>query len=163
MKKILHKLCTAMVLLSLMMSICVITSAETGGSEPIVTIQEYEDGSYLETILVEEPGWDSGIAPLGWDTKTASKTSYYKNASGETMWSITVSGHFAFDGNMAICNSSEYSYTDPSPYWSIISITADHRANYAVTNAVARFSSALSTYDYDASVSLHCSPNGELT
>lgn len=67
-----------------------------------VTREYLDDGSYFETVITSNSNARSTI-------KNASKTSTYKNASGQTLWYAKVTANFYFDGSTSSCTSSSAS------------------------------------------------------
>lgn len=129
----------------------------TSVSEATTTTVEYLDnGDYIETIIT----YDNSLTR---STKTASKTSNYKNSSGDILWSVTVKGTFTYNGTTSSCTSCSHSTTAPGTYWSIKSSSSSKSGNTATATAVATYKTALITKDYSMSVKLTCSADGTLS
>ena len=57
-------------------------------------VETFSDGSYIESSI-SFPSTSKALSSSS--TKTASKTSTYKNNSGKTLWSVTVTGSFTYN------------------------------------------------------------------
>ena len=59
------------------------------------TVEYLDNGDCIVTII-ETVSPVNGIMPLASNTETKSKTSYYKNTAGDTMWYVRVTGTFTY-------------------------------------------------------------------
>ena len=146
---------TLVILLTLVMIIssvfCLPVSALSANKVTETTIEYLENGDYIETVLTYE---DS----LTRATKSGSKTKNYKNSSGTTLWSVTVTCTFSYTGSLSSCTSVSHSAKSYSSSWTIKSVSSSRAGNTGTANATATY---LST-NYQMSVSLSCSTYGEL-
>lgn len=135
---------------------CTPVGAVSASKETNTTIEYLDNGDYIETIIT----WEESPTR---SSKTASKTSNYKNSDGDIMWSVTVRGTFTYNGTTSSCTACSHSTTAPASSWTIKSASSSKSGNTATANAVATFKTLLITKDYSMSVSLTCSPNGTLS
>lgn len=122
-------------------------------------IEYLENGDYIETTLVILPS----IARSS--TCKGSKTTTYKNSSGSTMWSITVSASFSYaKGKSSKCISASGSASSNSKRWKVSTPDTSKSANKATTTATGtlyRNSKALKSIT--RSVTLTCDTYGNLS
>ena len=118
----------------------------------------FDDGSYIVTTITEEPAVSFARAA---GTKTASKTATYKSSSGASLWSVTVTGTFSYNGSSAKCTSSSVSANSYSSLWKINSKSASKSGASASATATAKYYDS-STYK-SLSVTLTCKANGVLS
>lgn len=155
MKKILLILLT-ITMLSFSMLCTPVSAASTTEKVTAVTIEYLENGDYIETIITYEE------APTR-SSKTASKTSNYKDSSGTVMWSVTVRGTFSYNGTTSSCTAVSHSTASPGTYWSIKSASSSKSGNTATAKATATYSFLSVSQDYSTTVKLTCSANGTLS
>lgn len=93
---------------------------------------------------------------------TKTKTSTYKSASGKSMWSVSITGTFTYNGfkcKMCIMLHSSKTYTTN---WTIKSISSSKKDNSATANVVAvhtvNGSNSIKRY-----VTITCSKNGTIS
>ena len=121
------------------------------------SIEMLENGDYIETIITYYET-NSRVA-----TKSGSKTSNYKNSSGEIMWSVTVYGSFTYNGTTSSCTSVSHSTSSPGDGWSIKNSSSSKSGNCATANATATLKILLASQDHSMTVNLYCSPYGILS
>ena len=104
----------------------------TYGEKEVVYL---EDGTYFETVIEESTPI---VQPFAQErTKTASKITRYKNASGETLWYVKVTGTFKYDGTSSRCTDSTVTAAAPHELWYIKSKSASKSGNTAKATATA--------------------------
>lgn len=104
----------------LAMLVCMVQPVCATEAQVEETIEYFENGDYIETVIVTYPQTYEVIR-----TRTGSKTSTYKNADGEAMWSITVSAEFVYEeGAGSGCKS-------------VTGKAESYNSNWKVTEAVA--------------------------
>lgn len=151
------KILTSLLLMLLIFSPIEICGLESNTSENVY--YEYlEDGSYYEiTILENTMTRASG-------TKTATKRTKYVDNSNVTVWEVSVTGTFTYNGSTSTCTAASVAATSYTSNWKITSKSASKSGNKATAKATAK-------YYYDGSlvttvtktVTLTCDKNGNLS
>lgn len=125
-------------------------------SLPQVTREYFEDGSYIETIIVSNSNTRSTI-------KNASKTSTYKNASGESLWYAKVTANFYFNGSTSSCTSASASGGSYVSTWRILDKSAKCSGNTGTASVTAgAYYAGIFINSYTEVVTLSCDKNGNL-
>lgn len=115
---------------------------------------------YEETIEVIE----ENTLARATQTKTAKKTTSYKNTSGKTLWSVTVTGTFTYNGSTSICTKSNVSTSIVDTKWKIASSSSSKSGNKASATATAKYySNGAVIATQIKTVTLTCSPTGVLS
>ena len=86
----------------------IITIIPVNALEENKSIEYLSNGDYIETTIV------SSINTLARSNKSGTKTEKYKNAFGEVMWSVSVTGTFTYNGSSCTCTNATVSTTKPS-------------------------------------------------
>ena len=123
--------------------------------EENMSIEYLSNGDYIETTIV------SNINTLARSSKSGTKTEKYKNASGEVMWSISVTGTFSYNGSSCTCTKATVSTTKPSSMWSLSNKKASKSGNKAIASVTGKKISAGTSVT--RTVTLTCSPTGKLS
>ncbi len=129
----------------------------------ITDIEYFDDGSYSITVIedVETPGIN-----LLSDTKTETKTktSYHKNAAGQTMWYVRVTGTFTYNGTTSKCTSATPSAKSQNENWTVSDISGGKSENKAYASATGKhyINNKLSS-STRKTVTLTCSPTGQFS
>ena len=117
----------------------------------------YENGYYYEISI-------SVTNSVARSAKEGSKTIYFKNSAGKTMWSLTVKGTFTYNGSTSSCTSASASTSITDATWKITNKSSSKSGNTAKATATAicylngnPINSATKT------VSLKCSVSGKLS
>lgn len=92
-----------------------------------------QDYYYEETIEIIDEAMTRAT-----NTKTAKKTSNFKNAGGTTLWSVTVTGTFTYNGSTSSCTKSEVSTKIYQSSWKISSSSSSKSGNKATAKATAK-------------------------
>ena len=134
-----------------------VCAAETTDSNAEITY--FEDGSYLVTIITEEPvnAQARGTA----QTKNGQKSTYFYSSTNKLLCSLTVYGTFTYDGTTARATNASYSYTVDHSFWSFDSGSCSKSGSKVTATATFNFLSFVQSRTI--SVSLACSPNGTLS
>lgn len=128
-------------------------------------IELLDNGDYIETVISTDESLADSILNVSTlattKTITKTKTSYYKNAAGSVMWSVSIKGTFTYNGSTSKCTKCSHSTTAPGKSWSIKSCTSSKSGNKATAKAVATHkSSSGATANYTKSVTITCSAKG---
>lgn len=126
------------------------------------TIEYLEDGSYFETVIEDEATIDNQIFALSASTtKTKSKTVYYKNSDGDTMWYVKVTGTFKYDGDTAKCTSASVTAASKNSNWKVSNKSSSATGNKAKASATGKkYYSGNVIKTINKTVTLTCSPTG---
>lgn len=123
-----------------------------------------ENGDYLETTITDVPAISSGISTMSTtQTVTKTKTTYYKNSSGTTLWSLSIRATFTYNGSTSKCTSCSHSTTCPGKTWKIKSVSSSKSGNSATAKATATQSGLIFSQDFTRSVTISCSKNGTVS
>lgn len=126
-----------------------------------VTIETFEDGSYMESTIEESPD----LLPFSTSsTKSGRKTSTYKSSSGKTIWSVTVTGTFTYNGSSAKCTKATVSTTCPNNNWKITKTSAaKSNAAASATATAKKYQDGSYIQSLTRTVKLTCSKSGKLS
>lgn len=136
---------------------CTSVSASEVTQKTETTIEYLENGDCIKTYITY---YETNSRAT---TKSGSKTKEYQNSSGETLWSVTVTGTFSYDGTTSSCTKVSHSAVAYSSGWSIKSSSSSKSGNTATADATATYKLLLISKDYSMTVSLSCSPQGVLS
>ncbi len=143
------------------LSISVTAHAE---NTQIVTNSTCNGAYYTETIITDAP-CNSSISLLGSvQSISKTKTTYIKDSNGNTVWYVSLTATFLYDGNMAQCISCS---SDAGVYhssWSIKNCSSTKGGNSATAYATATYTHPSGhSQDYSQAVTLQCSPSGVMS
>lgn len=160
MKKMISFVCAVVLLACGTMNVGALT--ETAPTTQVVvseTVEYFEDGSYITTVITEEPTLARAT------TKTGSKTSTYKDADGDALWQFVVTGTFSVNtGVSATCTKASHTETIYNDSWSVASASATKSGNKAIGNATFEKEILFVTTDtVERTLTLVCSVNGALS
>lgn len=97
-------------------------------------------------------------------TKTASKTTYYQNSSGSTLWYVKVTATFSYNGTSASCTSSSVTAESCNSYWKVSNKKSSYSGNSATASATGKeYYNSKVMQTINKSVTLSCSKNGTLS
>jgi len=117
------------------------------------------DGIYVETVIEE-----SNITLFATQTKTGTKTNTYKNASGNVLYTLSVTGTFEYTGSSSKCTAASVSATSKDAAWKVGSKSASKTLNKAIANATMNhYYNGKLVQTVNASVTLSCSATGKLS
>lgn len=148
------------VLLICCTAFCMPANAVINGEDAVtVTVEELENGCYIETVITGE-SVDPDSSAQSSSTITKTKTKYYKNSSGDVLWSVSIKAKFTYDGSTSKCKSCSHSTTSPGSRWTIKSSSSSKSGNSATAKAVATYKN---TAEYSMSVTIKCSADGTVS
>lgn len=150
------KIGALLIALTLLMFPNIVVEASSVTSN-IAEIQYLDNGDYLETKITIEP------SRLRASTRTGSKTTTYKNASGVAMWDVTVRGTFTYDGRSSSCQSVSGSATSYSKNWKVSYSTSKSGNKATCTGTGKHYSGSSLVGSYTKNVTLSCDKNGILS
>lgn len=168
MKKILLSLSLCWVLIfSFSLPAFAATSIEDVIEEEVVSIQYFEDGSYIVTTIYTQSLVIDGLQRVGNSQQVrGGKTDEYYNASHEKVWSYGVAGLFTYDGvNEAVCIET----TDLPLLWGVYEdlwMCADHVSFRTGNRAMGHAEFCLIAYQnniYESNVTVTCDKNGNIS
>lgn len=144
----------------LILSVPIPVNAQSAGN-PQTSVEYLDNGYYYETIITDDKA-ESYIAPFATSKSiTKTKTTKYKNASGDVMWSVSIKATFSYDGTTSKCTSCTPSAKAYGTTWSIKSVTSSKSGNSATATAkAAHTSSSGASQTYTKSVTIKCSATG---
>ena len=123
-------------------------------------VEYLENGDYIVTVI-ETVASDESIMPLSTTTETKSKTSYYKNAAGETMWYVRVTGTFTYGDGTARCISVTPIAASYVSDWRVFDISGNKSGNKASATATGKqYVNGIVVDSHTKTVTLTCSPTG---
>lgn len=157
--KIIKKLITATVLLSLILLPQYQAKANTiNGTD--------DESIHCITVIEEIPvSINPGISLYSTaQTKTGSKTVYYKNADNETLWYVKVTATFSYNGSTSTCKSASVTAGSNNSYWKVSNKKSSYSGNHGTASATGKkYLFGIVTSTINRSVTLTCSPNGTLS
>lgn len=151
------KVLTSLLLMLLIFSPIEICGLESNTSENVY--YEYlEDGSYYEITIIENTMTRAS------STKKGTKKAKYVTSSNVTVWEVSVTGTFTYDGSSSTCTAASVAATSYSTNWKITSKSASKSGNKATAKATAKcyYDGSLVT-TVNKSVTLTCDKNGNLS
>ena len=124
----------------------------------IPDIEYLEDGFYYETTLEELPAFSrSG------HTKTVKKTTNYKNAEGNVMWSLTLKATFTYNNSSAKCTYVTGNVQSVNSHWEVSSKSFQKNGSTATGTATVKQLMNGKVVKTTKKISIHCSPTGKIS
>ena len=124
-----------------------------------VDIEELPDGSRFITVI--EDVHTPGIQPFDRTTETKSKTVYYENSAGKSVWYVRVTGTFTYGDGTARCTSATPSAASLDSNWKVSDITGGKSGNKATATATGkRYNGNIVVETVTKTVTLTCGPTG---
>ena len=126
------------------------------------TIEYLDDGSYFETIIEDIDPIEHNISVLATSkTVTKSKTTHYKNADGDTMWYVKVTGTFTYNGSTSKCTSSSVTAASQNSNWKVSNKSSSYTGSKAKASATGKkYFQGTVIQTINKTVTLTCSPSG---
>ena len=154
-KNLSKSLCIMLILFLLMGQSTMLVAAST--NEIYSITKEYlPDGSYYETEI--------RYTPTRATITGASKTTTYKNNSGDALWYVRVTANFTFNGSSSSCTSASCSANSYSSSWKILKRESNRSGNTAYAAARAgNYVAGKLIGTHDKTVSLTFDKNGNLS
>ena len=122
-------------------------------------IEYLGDGSYYVTII--EDASSEVIVPMSSKTVTKSKTTYYKNKNGVTLWHVKITGTFTYGDGKAKCTKATPAAASKSAAWKVSNISGNRSGNKASATATGKQYVGGSVVNTKTkTVTLSCSPSG---
>lgn len=126
----------------------------------IVSIEYFDDGSYLIVELVEEE------VPLTRATspKSGTKTYTYISSTDKVLWIATLNGSFTYTGTSATCTSASVSYKIYDDSWKCTSAVASKSGRTARGDFVfKKYVLGIPIKTIEKSLTISCSNTGTLS
>ena len=122
------------------------------------SIEYLDDGSYYVVLIEEVRSLTRATS-----TKTGTKTTKYVDTSGKTVWQVSVTGKFSFNGTSSSCTSSSVNATSYTSNWVISNKKTSKNGSTATASATAKRYYSGSLIDTKSkTVTLTCTANGIL-
>lgn len=103
------------------------------------SIEYLDDGSYFLTIIQDElSNTDAIVRASAKTTTTKSKTTYYKNSSGTTMWYVKVTGTFTYGAGTSTCKKATVTAESKNSAWTVSNKSAKAYDNKAKATATGK-------------------------
>lgn len=123
-------------------------------------VEYLPDGSCFVTVLEDVPS-TAPLALAASTTQTKSKTTYYKNAAGEVMWWVKVTGTFTYGNGTSKCTNAKATAASENSAWKISNITESKSGNSASASAKGtQYTQGVITNAITKTVTLKCSATG---
>lgn len=128
-----------------------------------------ENGCYFETIIEDVNDGSTPIISSLFSsnystTTTKSKTTYYKNASGDVLWYVRVTGTFKYGNGSSTCISASVKAESQHSSWTVHNISSSKTANKAIGKATGKLHQAgVVINTITKTVTLTCSPTGQFS
>lgn len=123
-----------------------------------ITKEYLPDGSYFETEIIQTS------TLLRSSTKSASKTTTYKNDKGESLWYAKVSANFTYTGSTSSCTSATASAGSYNKVWKIISKSASKSGHTGTAKVSAKcYLGFLPVGTINQTVNISCDKNGNIS
>ncbi len=121
--------------LPLLLSIFLLLSTQSVFAESTTptNIEYLPDGSYYVTVI--EDSLSSEIQLFSSKTVTKTKTTYYKNSSGNILWWVKITGTFTYGNGTSKCIDAKGSAASQNKNWKVSNITDSKSGNTASATA----------------------------
>ena len=123
-------------------------------------------GYYYETVIEDAPVLSSPHlkAASTLTTKSKSKTTYYKNSSGQVMWYVKVTSVFKYGNGSSTCTSSSVTAESNNSAWTVHNKSASRSGNTATAKATGkRLFQGVVVDTITKTVILKCSSTGQFS
>lgn len=128
-----------------------------------VTSTAQGDYTYITVLTKEIPIESSSSARGVRQSISGEKTVYVTDSSGNTLWSLTVSAAFNYNGTTATCTGCSHR-TSTSSNWIITNSSSYFSGNSATATATAiKKILGITVSSNSASVTIQCDANGNLS
>ncbi len=147
------------VIIFVLTAVLILAMQPVYASDADITVEYLDDGSRYVTIIEDVP--TDAIQTFSTTTKTKSKTAYYENAAGETMWYVRVTGTFTYGNGTAKCTAATPTAEAIGSTWKVSNISGSKSGNSASATATGKQYYAGKVIDSKTkTVTLTCSPTG---
>jgi len=163
-KAILKKAMKLVATIIMIITITIITSARTSASQLSIYSKELIDSEIAFEVVTITSSIDKNISDRALlSTISGTKTTEYKNISGVTLWSVSVTGIFTFNGSTSSCISCSHSTAFYNSEWSLKNAIHSMSGNTASATATATHTVLGIPIDHTKTVTLQCDRNGNLS
>ena len=158
-----YKKLSFLILIALVFSLLNTAPSSVLAAEEVSTIT-VENGYYYETLISEEPSGTYGLQPVV-PTTTRTKTTTMKNSNGETLWKLSITATFAYDGSVAECVSCTPNATSYNSAWTVRNLSSSRNNNSATATLIIRYTEPTGVLyqDYTKYLTITCDPNGNVS
>lgn len=154
----------SVVLATITLTLLLPTAVYASGDSATISSSLYVNGYYIETVIADAT--PDGLLPMvtnASNTVTKTKTTYIKDANKNTLWYVSVTATFSYDGNKSECTSCSHHAGSNASSWSIKSCSSNKSGNTATATATALHTNIFGiSQEYTQSVTIQCSPSGEV-
>ena len=121
----------------------------------IVDHEEIKDGEFTIEIITYET---ENVQTRATSIKKGGREYLYRNAEGQILWTVKLTGTFEYNGSTSKCLSASVSVLNISSGWKLFTKKAFTSGNQAKASVIMREISTMSLYPY--TITLSCSPTG---
>lgn len=151
------KIASFMLSLALAFILCLQPLTAQAAPNRTVTKDYLSDGSYYETVIEMDMKTRSYV-------RGAKKTVTYKNADNKSVWYLTVTADFYFDGSTSRCTSSSASAGSYTSTHKVLSKTAGRSENSGWAQAtVGTYMNGVHVTDVTRTIYIYCDKNGDVS
>lgn len=131
-------------------------------SNTIINTAYLDNGDSITTELTVDQNPVSTCATT--KTTSGSKTVKYRNASGNILWSFTLSASYTYNGSSATCTSVSTSSSINDTAWKLSNITKSKSSNKATGSVTAKeYFLGVPFNTVTESLTLTCNASGNLS
>jgi hypothetical protein len=156
------KVITILLTFVLFMPVSVCATTDSASAKIVIL----DDGNYFETVIEDDvTDYQNASATLkASSTTTKSKTTYFKNSSGNILWYVKVTGTFTYGNGSAKCTKSICTAESKSKAWKVSNKASSKTGNCASASATGtHYINGASAETYTRTVTLKCSSTGKFS
>ena len=150
--------------------ICLFISIMLFGSHTSASAQSISECKdtpyYIETTISDAETFPNTYSYTSTNESkeiTKTKTTRVKAKDGTTLWSVSITATFSYNGTTSKCISCSHSATSYAKTWSIKSVTSKKSGSEATATAIATHSNGILSNDFTQSVTIKCSGKGVIS
>ena len=143
--------------------VCVPSVSADAAASHSYTVETFADGSYIESIILPDIEKSPLAAFSTSKSITKTKLSQYKSAQGTTLWSLSITASFTYNGTSARCTSCTPHATVYNNTWKVKSLSSSKSGNQATANVTMTHSKDGLSNNIQKSVTITCSKNGAVS
>lgn len=125
----------------------------------VVVEQVFEDGSYIESVIVRDEQAEYARS----STISGKKEYSYKNSSGKIIWTAVLHGSFTYNGSSAKCTTASVKISKINENWKATEKKASISGNSALGKVTTkRYVSGVAVQVVNRTLKLTCTASGKL-